>query len=356
MRAPIDPIAATAATMISPGRRTTQLPPPPPPVYYDLEEPIHRRPIWPWIAALLFVLIAGIGGWLLYNEVSNKLNSTKPIPVNLYLNEPEAKARQNIHNDGFAPVVTHHSSRTTPIGLVFKQDPPAGQRQPKGSPVRILVSTGAPRSEVPSLVGEQSTSAVAALTKAHLKPDIHNVPSSEPAGQVLAQEPTAGVKLTQGSPVRINVSKGPQPVSVPSVIGEPIDQATSELQGLGFKVQPRYVDDTQPSNTVINQSPGPGDSAGKGSVVSLTVSKGPKTSTVPDVTSSDLGSAQQTLQASGFRWHVVQQDVTDPNSDGVVLSQTPAGGAQEPAKTVITLVVGHLVAGGDTTTDTTTTP
>src|SRR3954469_6052960 len=50
MRVPIDPIAATAATMIAP-RRSAQLPPPPP-VYYDLEEPIHRRPVWPWIAAL----------------------------------------------------------------------------------------------------------------------------------------------------------------------------------------------------------------------------------------------------------------------------------------------------------------
>jgi eukaryotic-like serine/threonine-protein kinase len=356
MRAPLDPIAATAATMISPGRRTTQLPPPPPPVYYDLEEPIHRRPVWPWIAALLFVVVAGVGGWLLYREVSNKLNSTKPIPVNLYLNEPETQARQKIKADGFAPLVDHHSSRTTPIGLVFKQDPAAGKRIPKGSQVHIWISTGVPRSPVPSLVGQQSTSAVEALTKAHLKPDIHNVPSSEPAGQVLAQEPKPGVKLTQGSPVRINVSKGPQPVSVPGVIGEPIDQATSELAGLGFKVQPRYVDDSQPANTVINQSPQSGGSAGKGSVVSLTVSKGPQTSTVPDVTSSDLGSAQQTLQASGFRSHVITQDVTDPNSDGVVLSQTPAGGAQEPAKTVITLVVGKLVSGDTTTADTTTTP
>jgi beta-lactam-binding protein with PASTA domain/predicted Ser/Thr protein kinase len=355
MRVPAEPFAATAATMISPARRTAQLPPPPPPVYYDLEEPINRRPVWPWIAALLFVLVAGIGGWLLYREISDKLNSTKPIPVNLYLNEPEAQARLKIKTDGFAPLVDHHSSRTTPIGLVFRQDPVAGKRIPRGSQVHIWVSTGFPKSKVPELVGQQSTTAVAALTRAHLKPDIHNVPSSKPAGEVLAQEPQPGVKLQQGSPVRINVSKGPQPVAVPYVIGEPIDQATSELQALGFKVQPRYVDDSQPSNTVINQSPSSGGSAGKGSVVSLTVSKGPKTSTVPDVTSSDLGSAQQTLQASGFRSHVITQDVTDPNSDGVVLSQTPAGGAQEPPKTVITLVVGKLVSGDTTTADTTTT-
>src|SRR5213596_3225521 len=89
MRAPTQPLAATAATMIAPPRRTTQLPPPPPPVYYDLEEPIHRRPVWPWIAALLFVAAAGIGGWFLYSQISDKLNSTKPVAVELYVNMPE---------------------------------------------------------------------------------------------------------------------------------------------------------------------------------------------------------------------------------------------------------------------------
>src|SRR5204863_4189598 len=109
MRAPAHPYASTAATMISPAaRRTTALPPPPPPVYYDLEEPIHRRPIWPWLAAAIFVLAAAVGGWFLYSTVSDKLNSTKPIGVPLYLNMPEQQARAKIKTDGFVPVVDHH--------------------------------------------------------------------------------------------------------------------------------------------------------------------------------------------------------------------------------------------------------
>ena len=93
----------------------------------------------------------------------------------------------------------------------------------------------------------------------------------------------------------------------------------------------------------------------KNSVVSLTISKGPKTSTVPDVSSTDLGSAEQTLKASGFRVAVVYQDVTDASSDGIVLSQTPQGGTQQPPHTLITLTVGRLTTGGTTTTGTTTT-
>jgi beta-lactam-binding protein with PASTA domain/predicted Ser/Thr protein kinase len=355
MRAPTGPMSATAATMITPARRTAALPPPPPPVYYDLEEPMHRRPVWPWIAALIFVIAAGIGGWFLYTEISNKLNSTKPIAVGLYLNVPEQLARDKIKADGFVPVVNHHASRTTDRGLVYNQSPDAGKRQPKGSDVTIWVSTGLPKATVPSLVGEQSTDAVAALTRLHLKPDVHGVNSSKPAGEVTAQDPPQGTKLPVGQSVRINVSKGPQPIAVANVLSLPLDQATSTLQAQGFQVSPRFVSNDQPANTVINQSPGPGQSAGKGSVISLTVSKGPKTSTVPDVTSYDLGTAEQTLKASGFRDKVVYQQVTDPNADGVVLSQTPQGGMQEPPNTLITLTVGQLAPGGATTTGTTTT-
>ena len=356
MRLPQDPIAATAATMIAPGRRTARLPPSPPPVYYDLEEPIHRRPVWPWIAALLFVIGAGIGAWFLYTEVSDKLNSTKPVAVELYLNLSESAARAKIKADGFAPVVDHHASRTTQFGLVFKQDPIAGQRRPKGSDVHIWVSTGVPKAQVPDLSGQSSTDAVAALTRAGLKADLHNVPSSQAAGTVLAQDPRAGVKIPVGQSVRLNISKGPQPVAVPSVVNEPIDQASSVLQALGFQVRTKYVEAGDPANTVIDQSPSSGESAGKGSIVTLTVSKGPKTSPVPDVTSYDLGLAQQTLQASGFRSNIAYQDVSDPSQDGVVLDQSPKGGTQAAPKTVVGLTVGRL-PGGDTTatTDTTTT-
>jgi serine/threonine-protein kinase len=309
--------------------------------------------VWPWIAAALFVAGAAIGGWFLYSEISNKLNSTKPVAVELYLNMPEAQARAKIKADGFGAVVDHHSSRTTQFGLVFKQDPVAGKRIPKGSDVHIWVSTGLPKAEVPDLVDQSSTDAVATLTKLGLKPDLHNVPSSKPAGTVLAQDPKAGVKLPVGQPVRLNVSKGPQPVSVPSVVNEPLAQATSELQALGFNVSPRFVDSDQPANTVISQSPDSGTSAGKGSTVSLTVSNGPKTSPVPDVTSYDLGLAQQTLEASGFKSAITYQPVTDPSQDGVVLAQSPTGGTQAPPKTKIQLTVGQITSGGTTTVPTT---
>jgi serine/threonine-protein kinase len=360
MRAPTGPMSATAATMIVPPRRSSYSPPPlPPPVYYDLEEPIHRRPIWPWIAALIFVVGAGVGGWVLYDQVSHKLASNKVVPVELYLNMRETQARVKISADGFSPVVNHHASRKVPAGFVFKQSPIPGTRIRKGDPVRIWVSTGVPKVEVPDVVGQQSTDAVGALNDAHLKPDVHQVASGTPAGQVTAQDPAAGTKQPEGSSVRINVSKGPTPVSVPNVVGEPIATATSALQAQGFKVSPQFVDSGEPANNVISQSPTAGTSAGKGSLVSVRVSNGPKTSTVPDVTSQDLGSAQQILSDSGFGNRVTFTDTNDPQNDGLVLSQLPAGGTQLKPGSNVTLTVGRYTAQAPpppTATDTLPTP
>jgi beta-lactam-binding protein with PASTA domain/predicted Ser/Thr protein kinase len=363
MRMPTAPYAATAATMITPPQQTAQhtaqhtaapIPPLPPPIYYDFEEPIHRRPIWPWLAALLFAVAAGAGGWFLYHQISNKLSSTAPVGVRLYVDMQEQAARDAIKTDGFSPLVNHHSSRTTQAGLVYRQVPVAGYRQAKGSPVTIWVSSGLPKVAVPSLKGLASSDAAARLTQLHLKPDVHEVPGGAKAGVVTAQDPKAGTKLAQGAKVRINVAKGPTPVSVPRVIGDTIEAAASSLQGLGFHVSTTYADSSRPENTVIDQTPKPGQSAGKGSAVSLTVSKGPATTPVPDVTNEDVGSATQELDAAGFRPRIIYESVTDPNQDGIVLDEEPQGNTQAAPNSVIRLTVGRIESTPTTSTATTT--
>jgi serine/threonine-protein kinase len=360
MRAPattaaLAPMAHTAATMISPARRQAPIPPLPPPVYYDLDEPIHERPVWPWVAALLFVVLAGVGGWFLYSSISHKLASNAPAAVNNYLEMTENKARARIRADGFTPVVNHHFSRTTPFGLVFMQDPTAGSRIAKGSNVKIWVSTGAPKVVVPTLVGLQEADALAALKTKHLKVHVVTIQSGKAANQVTASDPPAGTKVVEGTVVRINVSKGPTPVQVPNVLGQPLASAHSTLLGAGFKVSDNFVDSNQPANTVLSESPQPGATAPQGTTIVLNVSRGPATSPLPDVRTLDLGSATQTLQSAGFtHWKVEYQTVTDPNADGVVLAENPAPSTPASPSTVITLTVGKLGNATTTTSETTT--
>ena len=324
------PMAATAATMIAPPPRVVtpaQAPPPggPPQVYYDLDEPIHRRPMWPWIAAFAFVLGAGIGGWFLYQQISKKISSNAPVAVEYYVNLSQAEAEAKIQAIGLTANVKKGANIDTAPGLVYAQQPTEGNKIPKGNAVTIWVSTGKPKVAVPTLVGMQETDAVNQLKALHLKPDVHGVNSNTPANQVTAQDPKSGTKVVVGTSVRINVSKGPQPVAVPSVVGDTLDQATATLQGAGFKTTPTFVNAPQPANTVTDQSPGAGSSAAKGSTVSLTVSKGPQTTQVPDVTNLDVATATNNIQAANLKVRIVNVTVTDPSQNGIVQSQNPSG-------------------------------
>jgi serine/threonine-protein kinase len=328
---------------------------PPPPVYYDYDEPIRRRPIWPWLVALLFVVGAVVGGFFLYNQVSDQLNANKPVAVDRYVGERETLAVQNILGAHLKPHVVRKYDDKTPETYVFDQDPQPGSRLSRGGSVTVFVSLGKPKTEVPDVVGKKSDAAVGELTAANLTPRVVEVNSDRPAGTVLAQDPPGGKKVVEGTKVRINVSKGPKPIGVPSVVGQPFDSANGILQGAGFRVSRVDVASTQPKGIVTAQNPAPNTFQGKGTTITVNVSKGPTTSTVPDVTSQDQATAISNLQGSGFKARVVRQDTGDATQDGIVLDQTPPGGTQAKPGSSVTITVGRFT--GDTTTgDTTTTP
>ena len=237
--------------------------------------------------------------------------------------------------------VTRESSATVEQGVVISQSPPAGDHLQRGGTVTLTVSTGKPKVNVPSVIGKTRDDAVSTLVNAGLKADpVVLVPSNKPEGTVTGQEPAAGQTIVQGSRVRINVSSGPAAISVPSVTGLPFDQASAALQNEGFAVKRTNVESDQPADTVVNQSPS--GTAPQGATITLSVSKGPKTSSVPDVTSQDEQSARDTLTSSGFKVQVQRQDVTDPGLEGIVLDQSPTGGTQSKKGTVVTITVGRL--------------
>jgi len=178
------------------------------------------------------------------------------------------------------------------------------------------------------------------------------VNSDKDVGTVTGQSPASGITVVEGTQVRINVSQGPKPVSVPNVVGLPYDQAASELQRAGFNVSRIDEDSDQAAGIVTRQTPSGGSEGSKGSTVTVTVSKGPSTSAVPDVTTQDVAIAQTTLEAAGFRTRVVLEDTDDPTFDSIVISQDPVGGTQAKPNSLVTLFVGRFVQ----TTTTTTTP
>jgi len=198
---------------------------------------------------------------------------------------------------------------------------------------------------VPDVRGESQADAIEELTRRGLDPNVVPVNSSEPVNTVTAQDPAPGLTVVTGTTVRINVSRGPKPVGVPPVVGLFYDQAAAQLQAAGFAVRRAPdVESDQPQGVVVDQSPPGNSTAPARSTVTLTVSRGPATTEVPDVTGSDAATARTTLQAAGFKVSTTPQDTEDPSLDGVVISQDPTGLSQAKPGAVVTLVVGSYVA------------
>jgi eukaryotic-like serine/threonine-protein kinase len=313
----------------------------PPAGYYGYEgPPRRRRPIWPWVLSVLLLIAAAAAAWFAYTKIQDQLNANKPVPVPLVEGLKEPLAVKKIRDAGLFPQVGREFSDTVEKGVVINQSPDAGEKIQKNGNVDITVSKGKETVQVPSVLGKSQADAVSTLTNAGLVAKVFSVASSKPPDTVTGQDPAPGQTIVKGSKVRINVSSGPADVTVPSVVGLPFDQASAALQNQGFAVSRVNIESDQPAETVVDQSPS--GSAPNGATIKLSVSKGPKTSTVPDVTSQDEQSARDTLTSAGFKVQVQEQDVTDPGLEGIVLSQRPGGGTQAKQGSQVSIVVGRF--------------
>jgi serine/threonine-protein kinase len=362
-----------AATMVLRGESTAATavaPPGRPPGYggderyRSYEGEVRRgRAWWPWLLALGAAIVLGIGAWLFYDSIQDELDANDPVVVDNYEGILESKAVGLIDGDGFEARVRRLPNGEVERGYVYEQEPSAGTGQPRGSIVTILVSSGKRKVAVPSLVGESRDAAVAELTNAGLDAVVREVPSDRTPGVVTAQDPRPGTVIVEGSSVRINVSRGPKPVAVPNVVGQSYELAAAQLQSAGFTVGRADVESDRPAGEVVEQSPPGNSTASRGSPVTLSVSQGPQTVTVPDVSLQTAPDARATLRAAGFRVRVERQDTDDESVDGLVMFQDPPGLSEADPKSVVTITIGEFVPppdvtppADDTTTDTTSDP
>jgi serine/threonine-protein kinase len=354
--------ASTAATMVT---RPRTVAPPAPPVYrspspyYAYEEPAPRRSLWPWLLALGLILAGAVGGWFLYTKIQNQLNNNTPVAVPDVRLIAQPLAVQKLRAAGFKVQVQHAPDPNVAKGSVSSENPGANAKIGKGSTVVIVVSTGVPKSSVPDVRGQQLGDAVSNLGKVQLQAKIAYVYSDKPQNVVVGESPAPDSQVPQGTEVRINVSKGLKPVPVPNVTGQPFANAKSALQGQGFTVVRTDIQSTQPKGQVISTDPAAGTEVPRGSKITVSVSKGPGTTQVPDVTQQNQSDATTILKQAGFSVGVVYQPTTDPSGDGIVLSQDPIGGSNGTAGETVVITVGQLqqaTTTTDTTATTTTTP
>ena len=355
---PVGTETEAAATMVLRGETTAATTVRPVPAGFGGDERYRSydgevrtgRAWWPWLLAVGVAIALGIAGWFVYDDVRDRIDANEPVAVDNYTGILEQNAVDLIVGDGFEAKVVRRPNADVQPRYVFQQEPEPGTRLPKDSIVTVIVSTGKPKVTVPFVVGKSRDTAVAELTQRDLEATVVEVNSERQSGIVTAQNPRAGTVLVSGASVRINVSKGPKPVAVPNVVGSSYDVAAAQLQLAGFTVGRVEVESDRPAGEVVDQTPPGNSTATRGSPVTLSVSRGPTTVTVPDVSLQTVADARTTLRAAGFRVSIVRQETDDEALDGLVMSQDPAGGTEADPDSVVTLTVGEFVPPPDVTT------
>lgn len=105
---------------------------------------------------------------------------------------------------------------TVEKNYVISQSPEAGEKQPEGSTVKIIVSNGKKIEEVtvPNLVGKSEEKAAELLKKAGLTGNPSHANSDDvKAGKVISQDIDADTKVEEGSTINYVISDGPEVIS-----------------------------------------------------------------------------------------------------------------------------------------------
>ncbi|MGH9042257.1 MAG: Stk1 family PASTA domain-containing Ser/Thr kinase [Acidimicrobiia bacterium] len=124
-------------------------------------------------------------------------------------NQDAVSAANQLGSAGFKTERVTEPSDSVEAGTVIRTDPAAGTDAPKGSTVRLVVSSGAEEVRVPSVVGLTQAEATANLEDAGFVVAVQEVTTLDPtkAGRVISQSPQSGTRAARGSTVTITVGR-----------------------------------------------------------------------------------------------------------------------------------------------------
>jgi serine/threonine-protein kinase len=259
-----------------------------------------------------------------------------------------ADAQKTLAEQHLKSAVNQVFSTTVAKGKVISTDPAAGDGVKPDGTVTLTVSKGPQIVQVPDVAKLSVDEATARLKAAGLTVSVDQgeaYSGKVKEGLVIGTSPKVGSNVTVGREVRLTVSKGPEPVTVPNVVGAQIDAAKAQLNSLGLKVDTVTVpnDNNQTPGTVTAQNKDPGALVDKGSTVILSVVAVPDGQTkVPNVVGRKLRDARKALASAGFQVQVANGWFGgNPKDSATVTGQNPGGDSYAPTGSTVVLMVDN---------------
>lgn len=205
----------------------------------------------------------------------------------------------------------------------------------------VYVTRSVETVEIPNVTGRSVQKARLTLQEYDLGYRILERSSTRtPEDQVIRQVPQPGERIMETRTVELYVSKGPEMVEVPELIGQTLFSARNELNRLqaGASDSPGpllnlgniarvYRNGTEPDQ-IIQQNPSPGRTVVRGTQVDVLVSKGewPRRTVIPDLTGRKVPEAESALRENHLEVGRTRYVLDAEKPPFVVLSQSPSSG------------------------------
>ena len=229
------------------------------------------------VIGMILLFSLAFGGTMIVLNITNPKEVDLPNVVGLTKEEAQkqiedAKLKYEVDKEEY--------NKDVEEGHIISQDPAYFEKYhsvKQGSTVKVVISKGTEKATVPKVVGMAQDEAIQALEDANLKAEVVEETSKKvQEGYVISQDTAENTEVSAGDSVKIHVSKGTgiKQITMTSVIGKTEEQAKSELEGIGFKVNVGYEENKSKDNgTVLKQSLDTGKVADEGTTVTLTVNK-----------------------------------------------------------------------------------
>ena len=245
------------------------------------------------------------------------------------------EASGNFRLQPTSPCIDTGTGEGAPVADMLGVPRPQGARSDMGAHETVVFTT------VPEVSGLARATARELVAAAQLYVDEESEEYNRtiPSGHVVRQLPVSGTQVPQRTPVDLTVSKGPEPVQVPDVVGQTQDAAAVSIAGadLGVGAVTQHYSLIVPAGVVISQSPLAGTLVLPESTVDLVVSRGGIA--VPDLAGQTLSSALTALGDAQLAAGTIIRQYSVSVPAGSVVSQTPAPDTQVLPGTAVDMVV-----------------
>ncbi len=198
------------------------------------------------------------------------------------------------------------------------------------------------KTTVPFIIGQKLEDGEKSIKERKLTYTVvREAKSDREQGTIIMCTPEEGTKVAENTDLSLVISKGPEGVKVRVYRGLDIETVKGMLTYDGVDLGTiQEKASILEKGKIISQSPEAGTIVEKNDKISFVVSSGPeiKQIIVPDVTGKNLNEAKEMIEAINLKIGVISVvETKDPDKDGVVFSQSPAGGLEVTEESVINL-------------------